>query len=346
MSSPKERIAILTGGGNAPGLNAVISGATQILKEDGHTVVGIPEGWNGLLVANHPKIRDLSAMNRHDLQQLLGEPGTILGSSRTRISTEQYPTVKNLAARYGLTGLIAVGGDDTLGQAREMHQAGVLPINGVPKTIDNDVANTEKTFGFDTAVNEAMVQIERMRVEAKTMNRVSVVEIMGRNAGWITLHAGFAAGADMTLIPEFPIPEDRLIAVIRECFERQGHVVIALSEGFSEADERDSFGNGKKRGAAEKLAALIKQKTGYGTQEQIVGYMCRNGPPNAQDRIFAAQMGARAGMLSALGDFGNLMSMQQGRITHVPLEQMKGGRLVTEAFYDVETLSMRLLPLL
>lgn len=346
MNTPsRQRIGTFTGGGIAPGLNAVISGLTETLQAGGHEVIGLRDGWKGLL--EKKDATDLTAFTRQQLQQLRLEGGTILGSSRTKIKKEDFSRVKEVAAQYGLTGLIAIGGDDTLGQARELFEHDVVDCNGVPKTIDNDVYGTDVTFGFETAANAAAQGVRGMRMEAQSMGRVSIVEIMGRDAGHLTLHGGTAGGADIILIPEFPIPEDQLMAVIREKFSQQGHVVIAISEAYEKAENNgkvDAFGHAKKEGAAAKLAARVQALTKLGTQEQVLGYGVRNVAPVASDALFAAQLGAYAGALSAQGAFGYIAAKRDGVITHVPLTEIRGGRMVSEELYDPDTLSMRLAP--
>jgi 6-phosphofructokinase 1 len=352
-SSTKQRVGIFTGGGIAPGLNAVLSTAARVLKAEGHEAVGLPEGWKGLLSVREDAL-DLSGMTRRELHDLLSAGGTVLRSSRTKIKPTQYEQVAETVRGYGLTGLIAIGGDDTLGQARELQEAGIIRAIGVPKTIDNDVEGTDKTFGFESAVHRAAEQIRDMRTDATSMSRVAVVEVMGRNAGWITLHAGEAGGADITLIPEVQIDERYLMERIRQVYGETGAngrpancAVIAISEGYFGEDptaEKDAFGHGKLAGAADKLAAMIKQATGLGTQTQVVNYYARNGAPVAHDAIFASRLGAYAGMLAAAGQYGNLVAYRDGQITHAPLSEVSGGRHVPLEMYDPETLSMCLVP--
>ncbi len=356
MNTPtleKQRVGIFTGGGIAPGLNAVLSTASRALKEEGHEALGLPEGWKGLLKERQDVVR-LTDMSRRELHDLISTGGTVLRSSRTKITPDQYDQVARTVQAYGLTGLIAIGGDDTLGQARELQEAGVVKAIGVPKTIDNDVYGTDRTFGFESAVDRAALQIRDMRTDATSMSRVAIVEVMGRNAGWITLNAGEAGGADITLLPEFPIEEELLMQKIRDVYAEKdargkpmNAAVIAISEGYfgeDENEEKDAFGHGKLAGAAERLAAMVKRATGLGTQTQIVGYSARNGEPVAHDAVFASRLGAHAGTLAALGNYGRMVSYREGRITDVPLSDVRGGRVVTEDFYDPQTMSMRLIP--
>ncbi len=350
---PKQRVGIFTGGGIAPGLNAVLSTAARQLKADGHEAIGIPEGWKGLLKPREDVIR-LSDLTRRELHDLLSQGGTTLRSSRTKIKHDQYDQVAETVKAYGLTGIIAIGGDDTLGQARELQEHGVVRAIGVPKTVDNDVMGTDRTFGFESAVNRAAEQMRDMRVDAQSMSRVAVVEVMGRNAGWITLHGGEAGGADIVLIPEFPIDEQVLMRRINEVYNERDsngrpvrNAVIAVSEGYFPPDddaEVDSFGHPKLKGAGDRLSLMIKNATGLGTQTQVVGYHARNGAPVAHDAVFASRLGAYAGLLASNDLYGRMVSYRGGQIVDVPLSEVAGGRFVTEDMYDAETMSMRLVP--
>ncbi len=349
--SGTQRIGIFTGGGIAPGLNRVVFGATNELQKHKHEVIGIPDGWAGMLKVRKD-IMELSKMNRWELSKLFRNGGTKLGSSRTKINISQYDTVKSVAQEYGLDGVIAIGGDDTLGQAAILYKHNILKILGVPKTIDNDVHGTDRTFGFDSAVQEAALFIERMSVDAESMHRVSAVELMGRGAGHITIQAAYAGGAHITLIPEYPIDEEKLLQRVKEIYEVRGHVIIAIAEGYEhlqphkEAKDKeiDAFGNVRMEGAAKSLLRIIKEKAKLPTQEQIAGYHVRNGPPLAHDGNFAAELGAAAGWLAHEQMYGNMVALQKGVITAVPLSDVRGGRLVQAEEYDPETMMKRDLP--
>jgi len=351
-SNTQQRVGIFTGGGIAPGLNAVLSTATRTLKRQGHEAIGIPEGWKGMLKRRNDII-NLTKMTERQLHDLMSKGGTLLRSSRTKIKQSQYDQVRDAAEQYGLTGIIAIGGDDTLGQARELHEQGIIRANGVPKTIDNDVFGTDRTFGFETAYDRVANVVRDMRTDATSMSRVAVVEAMGRNAGWITLYGGEAGGADITLIPEFPINEKKLMERIEEVFAEKSEngnaanaVVIAISEGYFGEDqsEIDEFNHGRMRGAAARLACMIKAQTKLSTQEQVIGYHARNGAPVAHDAVFASQLGALAGMLSANNTYGRMTALREGKITDVDLSEVAGGRIVTKDLYDPETMRMRLEP--
>ena len=345
-----QTIGILTGGGNAPGLNAVVSASTQVLKERGHTVLGLPNGLDGLLMPIG-NVEILSDLSERKLRKLFSKSGTRLRSSRTKIQEEQYPEVREVAQKLRLDGLVAIGGDDTLGTSAKLDAAGVLPIVGVPKTIDNDLYGTEKTFGFETAYHVAAKHLRHMCSEAKSMNRVAFVEIMGRKAGWITLYAGAVAGADITLIREFPIPEEKLMAKIREVYERQGHVVIAVAEGYEhegrvveDKTQTDVYEHAKLGGIAKYLESITKKSTGLLTQSHSVSYEARDHRPTAADATYAGELGATAGLLAHKREYGQMVGLIDGKIISQPLSIAEGGKNVTRAYYNPETMAKELLP--
>lgn len=349
--SDTQRIGIFTGGGIAPGLNRVIFGAAAELKKHNHDVIGITDGWAGMLEVR-TDVMHLSTLNRWELSRLFRNGGTKLGSSRTKIDESQYDIVRAVAKEYGLDGIIAVGGDDTLGQAAKLYQEKILNIIGVPKTIDNDVHGTDRTFGFDSAVQEAAQFIERMSTDAESMRRVAAVELMGRGAGHITIQAAYAGGAHITLIPEYPIDVPKLVQRVKEIYAARRHVIIAIAEGYEHLQlltpdtqkEADAFGNVPKEGAAKSLLKIIREKTGLPTQEQIAGYHVRNGPPLAHDGNFAAELGAAAGWLAHKRMYGHMVALREGRITAVPLSDVSGGRFVQEDEYDPDTMMKRDVP--
>ncbi|MDO8468405.1 MAG: 6-phosphofructokinase [Candidatus Peribacter sp.] len=360
ISFPKtNRIGLFTGGGTAPGLNAVIHGASQEIHRAGGEAVGILDGWAGML--ERKRLIDLRSLTTAELHALLQRGGSILGNSRTKIDLKKHPEqgeqLARTAGEYELDGAIAIGGDDTLGQASEINERRIISaedfFNGVPKTIDNDLMGTERTFGFETAVHQAMQQLVHLRADAETQRRVAAIEIMGRDAGWITLHAGYVGGADITLIPEFPIAEEALMQRIGEIYEQRkqqtggGYVMIAIAEGYEGAEDaarKDPFGHAKKGGSAKTLLKKVKERTGYETMEQVAGYDVRSRPPLSQDAIFAAELGATAGHLASQGTYGRMITLQNGRITHVPLSEAKSGRMVGIEHYDPETMRKRDLP--
>ncbi|MDD4628386.1 MAG: 6-phosphofructokinase [Candidatus Peribacteraceae bacterium] len=359
ISLPKsQRIGLFTGGGTAPGWNAVIHGATREIRRNGSEAVGVMEGWAGML--EQKRLIDLQSLSAREINVLLQKGGSVLGSSRTKIdpkNTQQIENMKRTISEYQLDGAIAVGGDDTLGQAAQINDLRVVSardfFNGVPKTIDNDLKGTDRTFGFETAVQQATEQLVHLTADAEAQRRVAALEIMGRDAGWITLYAGYVGGADITLIPEFPIPEVALMERIREIYEKRrqetgaGFVLMAVAEGYEgveDATQRDAFGHAKKGGAAKAMLKKIKAATQYETMEQVSGYDVRSRPPLAQDAIFAAELGATAGHLSSNGVYGRMVTLRDGHITHIPLSEAKGGRIVDITHYDPELMRKRDLP--
>lgn len=360
ISFPKKnRIGLFTGGGTAPGWNAVIHGASQEIHRNGGEAVGILDGWAGML--ERKRLIDLQALSLAQMNELLQKGGSILGSSRTKIDLGKKPQQREQLARtaseYELSGAIAIGGDDTLGQAAEINELRVISardfFNGVPKTIDNDLEGTDRTFGFETAVHQAVEQMKHLRADAETQRRVAAIEIMGRDAGWITLHAGYVGGADITLIPEFPIPEKTLMQRIADIYEKRkqetggGYVLIAISEAYAGAEDKaniDPFGHAKKGGSAKALLDRVEEVTGLKPMPQISGYDIRSHPPLAQDAIFAAELGATAGYLASRGTYGRMVTLRNGRITHVPLAEATGGRKVGIEHYDPELMRKRDLP--
>ncbi len=350
INQPRQNVVLLTSGGIAPGHNAGLAEAIFQLKQRGHRILGSLDGWDGLL--DEGKMRDLTDTPDDQLRAMRLAPSTVLGSSRTKIKEESYDRVRRVIEKCKIDGGVILGGDDTIFQANALHEAGVLRSNALPKTVDNDVHGTDLTYGFRTAANVTSEQIARMRDDARAMHGVAVVQCMGRRAGWIALHGGTAGGADMILIPEFPIPEDRLLARILELQERssregrKGHVVIAIAEGYYGEDKThtDGFGNGELIPAADTLGKLVKGKLRLKVMPQTVGYGSRNGPPTEFDAHLAGRMGAVAGGLAAEGHYGYMASLQGNNVVAVPLSEGKGGRHVPEDLYDPETMSMRLVP--
>ena len=287
IEEPK-RFGTLTGGGLAPGLDAVVAYLTKVLKSRGHTVIGIPDGWEGMEEVR-TDITMLSDLSRRDLDKLIRSPGSTLGNSRPEInSVDQYRNIADVANNgYKLDGILPIGGDDTLTLARVLEAEVGLKMVGIPKTIDNDVIGTDRTFGFETAYDKAAERIRKMRVEAQGMRRVALARVMGRHAGWIALYAGKAGYADITLIPEFIIDEDILMNRIADIYNEkngnnmpQRNVVIALAEGYGHGgksvenmDKEDGAGHGKMENAEVLLEEAIKNRilvTGTGPKTHAV----------------------------------------------------------------------------
>jgi len=316
------RVAVLTGGGDCPGLNAVIRGIVKARKEE--EVVGIMRGWKGAVEGTYVNLSDENVEGIH----LLG--GTILGTSRVNpFKIENGPEkVEENLKKAGIDALIAIGGDDTLTVAAKFASRG-LKIVGVPKTIDNDVANTDYTFGFHTAVNVGADAIDRLQSTAKSHERIIFVELMGRNAGWITLEAGLAAGAHLILIPEFPRTIEEIVTILNARMKEKRYAVVAVAEGFKpteleqvvgDATTVDAFGHIKLGGIAHYLAEIIEQKTGYETRSVVLGHLLRGGTPTAFDRILGTRYGVEAMRLVQKEDFSRMVALRGNDIISIPLE--------------------------
>lgn len=317
------RIGVLTGGGDCPGLNAVIRAVVRKgIGVYGHEFVGFRDGWRG------PMQGETVPLDVTRVRGILPRGGTILGSSRTNpFSTSDGPAlVKQNLATAGVDALIAIGGEDTLGVARRLAEQG-LPIVGVPKTIDNDLAATDYTFGFDTAVNIAMEAIDRLHTTAESHHRALVVEVMGRHAGWIALHAGLAGGANVILIPERPFNVDAVADHVRSRFATRYSPIIVIAEGAVPANgkemlatgETDAFGHVRLGGVAAWLATEIERRTGEEARAVTLGHVQRGGTPTAFDRVLATRFGLHA--IDAVHDhaWGQMVALRGTEIVRVPL---------------------------
>jgi phosphofructokinase-like protein len=318
------RVGVLTGGGDCPGLNAVIRAAVRVGSSTyGHEHVGLRGGWRGLLR------RETMPLDRDIVGPILPRGGTILGSSRTNPFKDPGggEECARAFADLGLDALIAIGGEDTLGVARRLHDEVGLNVVGVPKTIDNDLSGTDFTFGFWTAVQVATDAIDRLHTTAESHDRVLVVEVMGRHAGWIALESATASGAHAVLIPEQPVSMDAVCRRIVERRERgRGYAIIVVSEGvvFSDDDaatELDDFGHAQlaKASVGERLAEHIAAETGAEARAVVLGHTQRGGTPTAFDRVLATRYGTRAAELVAEGGFGRMVAILGNKITDVPL---------------------------
>lgn len=320
------RVGMLTGGGDCPGLNAVIRAAVRKgVASYGHEFVGFRDGWRGPL-ENATMTLDVDAV-----RGILPRGGTILGSSRTNpfaIENGVEQVTANLAA-HGCDALIAIGGEDTLGVATKLADLGVHVV-GVPKTIDNDLSGTDFTFGFDTAVNVATEAIDRLHTTAESHHRVLVVEVMGRHAGWIALHSGLAGGANIILIPERPFDIEKVCAQVESRFATHYAPIIVVSEGAVPVDggamslvsgDKDAFGHVRLGGIGDRLAAEIEHRTGKEARAVVLGHVQRGGSPTAFDRWLATRFGLHA--ISAVhdGDFGTMMALRGTEIERVPLAE-------------------------
>lgn len=328
MSAVKH-IGILTGGGDCPGLNPVIRAIVRRAEKDGIKVTGFKYGWKGV-------IENLSIdLDLDSISGILHRGGTILGTSRTnpykRPAEELEQLKANLKANR-VDCLIAIGGEDTLGVATKLSQEGV-PVVGVPKTIDNDLSATDYTFGFDTAVNIAMEAIDRLHTTAESHQRIMVVEVMGRHAGWIATYAGIAGGADVVLIPEEPI---RVKEVCDSLKKRHGRgkdfSIVVVAEGaqleqgadVKVAQELDEFGHVRLGGIGQRLSEIIEKETGFETRVTVLGHIQRGGSPTAFDRMLGTRFGVKAVECAIDGDFGKMVSLTGNDIIAVPIEQGTG----------------------
>ncbi|MET8179017.1 6-phosphofructokinase [Streptomyces sp. NPDC005336] len=320
------RIGVLTAGGDCPGLNAVIRSVVhRAVAGHGDEVIGFEDGFKGLLDGRHRKL-DLDAVSG-----ILARGGTILGSSRLERARlrEACETSKDHARDYGIDVLIPIGGEGTLTAARMLSDAG-LPIVGVPKTIDNDISSTDRTFGFDTAVGVATEAMDRLKTTAESHQRVMVVEVMGRHAGWIALESGMAGGAHGICLPERPFEVDGLVKMIEERFARgKKFAVICVAEGAHPAGgsmeyqkgEIDQYGHERFAGIGNRLAAELERRLGKEARPVILGHVQRGGTPTAYDRVLATRFGWHAVEAAHRGDFGMMTALRGTDITMVPIAE-------------------------
>src|SRR3712207_3939921 len=320
------RIGILTGGGDCPGLNAVIRGIVRKgINVHGHELIGYRNGWAGVL--NDDAVR----LTHENTSGILHRGGTILGTSRTNPFKQEGggEQVKRNLERRAVDALIPIGGEDTLGVARRLHELGV-PVVGVPKTIDNDLNGTDFTFGFQTAVQVATDAIDRLHTTAESHNRVIVVEVMGRHAGWIAVYSGMAGGADVILVPERPFDVEAVCDRIRSRPARARTVsIVVVSEGavredgggaLSQHQGTDAFGHARLGGIAVELEREIEQRTGYETRMTILGHVQRGGSPVAYDRVLGTRFGVAAVDAVSRGEFGRMVALRGTDIELVPLD--------------------------
>jgi ATP-dependent phosphofructokinase / diphosphate-dependent phosphofructokinase len=333
------RIGVLTGGGDCPGLNAVIRAIVRKgVGEYGHEFVGYRDGWKG------PLERDSRPLGVPEVRGILPRGGTILGSSRTNPFKEDGGSeriVENLKAD-GVDGLIAIGGEDTLGAASRLHDGGVNVV-GVPKTIDNDLSATDYTFGFDTAVNIAMSAIDRLHTTAESHRRTLICEVMGRNAGWIAFHAGLSGGANVILIPEVEFDLDRVTDYIVRRFESQYSPIVVVAEGAvpkggmpeAEGAPTDAFGHVRLGGIANWLEGEIERRTGHEARATVLGHVQRGGTPTAFDRVLATRFGLHAIDAAHEGQWGTMTALRSTDIKLVDLTEATAAlKTVPESLYS------------
>ncbi|MGC1281882.1 MAG: 6-phosphofructokinase [Streptosporangiaceae bacterium] len=323
------RVGVLTGGGDCPGLNAVIRAIVRTgAAEYGYEFTGFRDGWRG------PLEGDTMPLDVQAVRGILPRGGTILGSSRTNPLGESAAAggrsgldrVKGNLATLGVDALVAIGGEDTLGVAGRLCEQGVNVV-GVPKTIDNDLSATDYTFGFDTAVNIAMEAIDRLHTTAESHHRALIVEVMGRSAGWIALHAGMAGGANVILNPEHPFDIEQVCAWVQHRFQTQYAPIVVVAEGAHPKDgtdtlvaqERDAFGHVRYGGVGQMLASEIESRTGKEARATVLGHVQRGGTPTAFDRVLATRFGAHAIRAVADGAFGQMVALRGTDIVRVPI---------------------------
>jgi phosphofructokinase-like protein len=322
------RVGVLTGGGDCPGLNAVIRAVVRKgIGEYGYEFLGLRDGWRGPL-------EDLTTeLGIDQVRGILPRGGTILGSSRTnpfKVDGGVDKIIANLSAN-GIDALIAIGGEDTLGVATKLVDSGVNVV-GVPKTIDNDLSGTDFTFGFDTAVSIATEAIDRLHTTADSHHRVLVVEVMGRHAGWIALHSGLAGGANVILIPEQPFDIEKVCQLVERRFQLQYAPIIVVAEGAlpvagsmsTVEGEVDAFGHQRLRGIGDRLAQEIESRTGKESRAVVLGHTQRGGTPTAFDRWLATRFGLHAIQAVHDGDFGKMVALRGTDIVRVPLIEGTG----------------------
>jgi phosphofructokinase-like protein len=333
------RVGVLTGGGDCPGLNAVIRAIVRKGEGNyGHTVIGFRHGWRGVLEDETVEL-DVGST-----RGLLPRGGTILGTSRTNPAKVDRGIEKALDTLQGerISALIVIGGEDTLGVALQLSEHGVNVV-GVPKTIDNDLSATDYTFGFDTAVQVATDAIDRLHTTAESHDRVMVVEVMGRHAGWIATHAGLAGGADVILVPEVPFDITQVCDHIRRRHKHGARFsIVVVAEGAVpkegsmelQSGEVDSFGHVRLGGISNRVQQEIEERTGFETRVTILGHVLRGGTPTAFDRVLATRFGVEAIDAAHENDFGKMVALRGAQIVRVPLE---------DALRELKTVDARLL---
>ena len=335
------KIGILTGGGDAPGINAVIRAIVRkAIQNYGYETLGIKDGWLGLVQG------EFTSLEIKTLSGLLSKGGTILGTSRTNPfkSADGPKRILENVSKHGIDAVIAIGGDDTLGVAAKLYEMG-LPVVGVPKTIDNDLVGTDYTFGFQTAVSIACEALDRLRTTAESHHRVIILEVMGRNAGWIALEAGIAGGANAILIPEKPFDIEEVCEFIRKRHKRgRNFSLIVVAEGAKPRGSGDiictsgidEFGHVRLGGIGECIGKEIEKRLNIDTRTMVLGHLQRGGPPIAFDRVLATRFGIAAIDFVHEGRFGVMVGLQGNDMVPVPLKEVIGKRKTVDLkLYDI-----------
>ena len=333
------KVALLTGGGDCPGLNAVIRGVVKTIHNQGGNTIGLLEGWRGAITGNNMEL------NPGNTLDILSRGGTILGSSRTNPfkNPDEIVQITKTFKDLGLDALIAIGGDDTLGVASKLFNEHGLPTIGCPKTIDNDLNATDQTFGFDTCINIVMEAVDRIRTTAESHRRIIVVEVMGRHAGWIACYSAMATGADYFLVPEKQADLDHMVSVLKKRREEgQKYGIVVVSEGAKlgadfvlQNQELDEFGHVRLGGIGNIISKYIQEKTGYETRDVILGHLQRGGTPTAFDRVLGTRLGIHAARLAVSKDFGKMVALRGTKIVSVPLKDaVDQMRALEPSFFD------------
>ncbi|MDG6217877.1 MAG: ATP-dependent 6-phosphofructokinase [Candidatus Thermoplasmatota archaeon] len=336
-----KRIGVLTGGGDCPGLNAVIRAVVRSSIQYDWDIVGIRNGWKGLIDG------EIELLTDYAVSGILPKGGTILGSSRTNPykNSEDVQKLKDNLKRFGIEAIVAIGGDDTLGVAQKLNQEGI-PVVGVPKTIDNDLSGTDYTFGFDTAISIVTEAIDRLHTTAESHHRVIVVEVMGRHAGWIATIAGIAGGADEILIPEVPFDIEEVCQNLKSRYDKgKKFSIVVVAEGakpkeggmvVTQSDEKDEFGHVRLGGIAHSLSREIKDRLQVDTRVTILGHVQRGGTPTAHDRVLATRFGVKAVELIKDGHFGMMVALKGDDIVPVTLDEaVSHSKTVKMELYDI-----------
>jgi 6-phosphofructokinase 1 len=317
------RIGVLTGGGDCPGLNAVIRAVARHSWSHGHEVIGVREGWRGMVE------QQFQPLGPEQISGILPRGGTIIGTSRTNPYKVDGGVDGVKRSFEELDALVAIGGEDTLGVAARIYREFQAPVVGVPKTIDNDLSGTDYTFGFDTAVAICTEAIDRLHTTAESHNRVMVVEVMGRHTGWIAVMSGIAGGADVILIPERPVDFDEVCSEIQRRHARgKLFSIVVISEGCElpgaeDKGDVDQFGHKllAKRGVGDTLGEEIEKRTGFETRVTVLGHVQRGGSPTARDRVLATRFGLKAADLVQAGDFGQMAALRGDDVLGVSLDE-------------------------
>jgi 6-phosphofructokinase 1 len=320
------KVGLLTGGGDCPGLNAVIRAVVQQVTNAGGECVGFLEGWRGI-------IKGVSRpLHVRETDEIIGLGGTILGSSRTnpfKNPETDVAAVQKTIRDQGLDALVAIGGDDTLGVAYRLNEEYGLPTVGVPKTIDNDLSVTDFTFGFDTAINIVVDSVEKLRTTTASHRRIMVVETMGRHAGWIACFSGIAVGADYIMVPEVPVDIDHCCDVLKKRLDDgKNYAIVVVSEGakmpnrkeVTTSAETDAFGHVRLGGIGQMVAELVEERLQRETRSVTLGHIQRGGPPSAYDRVLATRLGLAAGDLVLKKRFGTMVALSGTKIIETTLK--------------------------